>query len=192
MTAPELSLVTDIVPMLSMELPLKVTALPEVPPLRTVRSPVPVMAPLTVKVPLVPLPERVRSLPFKSMSPLKADVTVVPLLAMAKFPTAPDPRLIGLVTVMPVDVVVVALPPSDEPRVIGIVDGPAAPLTVVALLTPAMRLPLLIVSPPVNVLAPERVSEVLLFCVTPVTLVPMTALRVTEPEPLPELVIVPV
>ena len=46
---------------------------------------------------------------------------------------------------------------------------------------------------PTKVFAPERVrAEVELFCVTPVTLVPMTELIKTLPVPLPELVIVPV
>lgn len=99
----------------------------------------------------------------------------MPLFPIVSVPRAPDAKLMGLDTVNKV-ASMLADPPSEAPSVIAEVEGPAAPLTVVALLTPAITLPLLIVSPPVKVLAPESVrAEVLLFWATPVTLVLITA-----------------
>ena len=55
-----------------------------------------------------------------------------------------------------------------------------------------ITVPALMVNPPVKVLAPERERlDVALFWITPVTLLPMTALIVVVPLPMPELVIVP-
>jgi hypothetical protein len=142
--------------------------------------------------PVVPVLDIVRLLPLRLMAPLKVGAVIVPLLPIVSVPTALDPKLIGLDTVTEFPRRL-AEPPSEAPRIIATVDGPAAPLTVVTLLTPAITVPNFMVSPPVKVLAPERVSaEVELFWMTPVTLVLMTALIVTPPEPVPELVMVPV
>lgn len=162
-TVPVLELSILTVPTLLSELPLIAAVEPEVPALVRVTFPVPVIEPLIVKLPEVPVTPRAKLLPFKSMSPLKAEVTVVPLLEIVVVPTAPEPIVIALDTVMPVEVFNVAAAPSDAPSVIATVEGPAAPLVVPLLLTPAMKLPLLIVVPPVKVLAPETVKAPLLL-----------------------------
>ena len=60
-------------------------------------------------------------------------------------------------------------------------------------LTVPLSVPASMTVPVENVLTPESVSpEVELFCTTPVTLVPITALISELPEPVPELVMVPI
>ena len=104
-----------------------------------------------------------RLLLLSAIAPLKVGPSVVTLFPIVKVPRADEARLIALETVN-VPARKEAEPPAESPRVIATVDGPAAPETVVALPTPATNVPLLIVKPPVKVLAPERdKSEVELF-----------------------------
>ena len=104
----------------------------------------------------------------------------MPLLVIVRVPTALEARLIGLETVIPLSADIKAEAPAESPRVIATVEGPAAPETVVALLTPALNNPLLIIKPPVKVLAPEADrAEVVVFWIRPVTLVPITELIAT-------------
>ena len=112
--------------------------------------------------------------------PLFAVMDVVPVL--------PARTLMALVAVKPVPVAfkVAEAVPEVLPRRTVPVPKPAA---FVLWLT----VPLSIVTPAVNVLVPLRVrAEVALFCVTPVTFVPMTALISVFPAAVPEFVTVPV
>ena len=150
------------VPVLLTEAVLMVTVL-VVPELSIVRFPVPVMPPLIVMAPVVPFLAIVRLLPPRAIAPLKVGASVVTLLPRVRVPTALVPKLTGLDTVN-VPERRLAEPPAESPKVMALADGPAAPLTVVALLTPATNVPFLMLKPPANVLAPERVSaEVALF-----------------------------
>ena len=104
-------------------------------------------------------------------------------------PVVPVASTIGLANVLPSPWSVAAVLPLVSPIVIvPVPEPPKADVLVVPLNVPA-----LMVSPPVKVLAPDRVScEVAEFCTMPVTLVPMTAEMVEVPLPEPKLVIVPI
>ena len=79
----------------------------------------------------------------------------------------------------PIIIVPLVPPPVVEPKAVLLI----VPNTV----------PAFIVNPPVKVFIPDKVNcDVALFWMTPVTLVPMTALMVVVPVPVPELVMVPV
>lgn len=100
-------------------------------------------------------------------------------------PLLPDATVIALEIKIELRKVASALP-----LVLPIVSVPVPPAVELVL---RARLPALIVTPLVKVLLPVSVNcDVALFWTTPVTLVPMTALIVVVPLPVPELVIVPV
>jgi hypothetical protein len=120
------------------------------------------------------------------MAPLKVQAA---LLVMVSVPLEPEAIVIGLANVnAPPPFNVALAEPLESPIVMTLAFAPKA----LALVVP-LTVPLFIVRPVVNVFAPLKVSaDVELFWMTPVTLVLMTALIVTPPEPVPELVMVPV
>ena len=155
-TVPLLEPVFVIVPVLLKEAVLTAIVL-VVPELLMVTFPTPVIPPLIVMVPVVPVLDTVRLLPFSPIAPLKVGAVVVPLLPIVSVPTALVPKFTALETVN-VFAKRLAEPPAELPRVMGEVEGPAAPLVVPTLLTLAITVPCMIVRPPVNVFAWLRVN----------------------------------
>ena len=122
---------------------------------------------------------------FSVIAPLNVGLEVEVMLSV---PLLPEATVIGFgkVRLSPINVALAL--PVESPRVIVPVPEPPKALVLVVPLT----VPALMVRPPVNVLAPDRVNcEVVLFWMTPVTFVPMIELIVTMPEPAFKFVTVP-
>lgn len=149
--------------------------------------PVPVMLLVLSKFrPVELLAAMVRLLPLRAIFPVKIPLPEI-ILPRVSTPEAGVTKLMLFAIVVAPLVVRVAEPPAASPRLMVPVPG--------ALALERMRVPFLMSRMPAEMalLTPFKFkAEVVLFSMMLVTLVPMTALMSDSPEPVPELVIVPV
>jgi len=190
-----------IVPVLLMVVMDSVMPLAVEPSFFKVRLPVPLKPPETVKLPawLVKVlpPLLTVKAPVEMVSPevvlfCVMPVTFAPTPPVMDTPPEPLPELV-IVPVLLTAVVDSVMPLDVDPLLLKIkLPVPLTPPVTVKLPAWLVKVvpPLLTVNPPVEMVSPE----VVLFCVIPVTLdpTPPTTPIFTLPEPLPELVIVPV